>query len=83
MMFFSRNGWRGIGISPNDFFEWETEYATPVPYMAAEGYKLEAPKSKEVAALLNQLAIKDKEIDRLFGIIEATTGVEKKKTKSA
>lgn len=68
-----------LGISPNDFFEWETEHAAPVPYMAAEGYKVEVPKSKEVAALLNQLAIKDKEIDRLFGIIEATTGVEKGK----
>ena len=68
-----------LEISPNDFFEWETEHATPVPYMAAEGFMVGAPKSKELAALLNQLAVKDREIDRLLRIIEANAGVEKEK----
>lgn len=68
-----------LGISPNDFFEWETENATPVPYMATEGYVATAPKSKELNALLNQLSVKDREIDRLLRIIEANAGVEKEK----
>ncbi len=68
-----------LGISPNDFFEWETEHVTPLPYMAAEGYVNNATKNKEWNALLNQLAVKDREIDRLLRIIEANAGVEKEK----
>ena len=68
-----------LEISPNDFFEWETELATPVPYMAAEGFNTNALKNKELTALLNQLAVKDREIDRLLRIIEANAGVEKEK----
>ena len=68
-----------LGISPNEFFEWEIEQAPPMPYMAAEGFMAGAPKSKELSALLNQLAVKDREIDRLLRIIEANAGVEKEK----
>lgn len=68
-----------LGISPNEFFEWEIEQAAPMSYMAAEGFTPGAPKSKELAALLNQLAVKDREIDRLLRIIEANAGLEKEK----
>jgi transcriptional regulator with XRE-family HTH domain len=68
-----------LGISPNEFFEWETQQPEPLPYMAAEGFSKNNTNSKELNALLNQLTVKDREIDRLLRIIEANAGVEKEK----
>lgn len=68
-----------LGITPNDFFEWETE---SIPYIAAERIPYNDTtdsRSNEVAFLRQQISMKDKEIDRLLRLMEAQAGLQIKK----
>lgn len=69
-----------LEITPNQFMEWDD--VEPVQYVAEEGLYCKAPKSsgiKEISLLSKQLAVKDKEIDRLLRILESQNGIPCKK----